>query len=169
MDYPYAMLPGADPDVAKAARSLLGTLTGSGFRDLLARAHLRAADGTAGLDLPPGPGTPSGPPAPVPAADPGVIQQTLSTWTAFTQPGRLLSVLDVSGSMLEPVPSVPGLNREQMTVRAAQGGLRLFDDNWAIGLWIFSTDLDGHTPYKELVPVGPLASQRADLVNGLNG
>ena len=169
LDYPYAVLPGADPTAAKVAEQLLSTLTGPGFADLLARQWLRAADGTGGLGFNAGPGAPSGPPAPVPATDPGLIQQTLSTWTAITQPGRLLAVLDVSGSMLEPVPSVPGLNREQVTVRAAQGGLRLFDDNWAVGLWIFSTDLDGHTPYKELVPVGPLASQRADLVNGLNG
>jgi hypothetical protein len=166
LDYPYAILPGTQPEAAAAARDLLSMLPALGFTDLLAKQWLRSPDNSAGFD--PGPGAPSGPPTAVPAADPGLIQQTLSTWSAVTQPGRLLAVIDVSGSMLTPVASAPGLNREQVTVRAAQGGLGLFDDTWAVGLWVFSTDMDGHTPFKELVPIGPLSSQRQDLVNGLN-
>jgi hypothetical protein len=169
LDYPYVVMPGIEPQVAAAARGLLGALpASSAYRDQLAQQGLRAADGTPGTGLALGPGAPPGPLLPAAAADPNLIQQTLSTWTAVTQPGRLLAVLDVSGSMLEPVPSAPGLNREQVTVRAAQGGLRLFDDSWAVGLWIFSTEMDGNVPYKELVPVGPLVSQRAQLVGGLN-
>jgi Ca-activated chloride channel homolog len=167
LDYPYVVLPGAQPEAATAARDLLSMLSPLGFRDMLARAWLRSPDNSAGFT--PGPGAPSGPPTPAPAADPGLVQQTLSTWTALTQPGRLLAVIDVSGSMLEPVPAAPGFNREQVTVRAAQSGLQLFDDTWAVGLWIFSTDLDGHTAYKELVPIGPLSSQRAQLNAGLAG
>jgi Ca-activated chloride channel homolog len=169
LDYPYAVMPGAEPEVSAAARAFLAALSGSGYRDLLAQQGLRGADGTPGTGLTLGPGAPPGPIAPAPATDPALVQQTLSTWTAVTQPGRILAVVDVSGSMLEAVPSAPGLNREQVTVRAAQGGLRLFDDSWAVGLWIFSTELDGKVPYKELVPVGPLASQRAQLVDGLAG
>jgi hypothetical protein len=169
LDYPYAVMPGIDPELATAAHDLLGALTGSGYRDLLAQHGLRGPDGTPGTGLTLGPGAPPGPIQAAPAADPNLIQQTLSTWTAVTQPGRILAVLDVSGSMLEPVPTAPGLNREQVTVRAAQGGLRLFDDNWAVGLWIFSTKMDGTVPYKELVPIGPLASQRDQLAGGLGG
>jgi hypothetical protein len=169
LDYPYAVMPGIDPEVASAARGLLATLSGPAYRDLLAQQGLRGPDGIPGTGFAGGPGAPAGPIAPGPAADPGLIQQTLSTWTAVTQPGRILAVIDVSGSMLELVPTAPGLNREQVTVRAAQGGLNLFDDQWAIGLWIFSTELDGKVPYRELVPVGPLVSQRAQLVGALGG
>jgi Ca-activated chloride channel homolog len=165
LDYPYAVLPGAQPEAAAAARDLLSMLPTLGFVDLLSKQWLRNPDSSAGFT--PGPGAPSGPPTPVPATDPALVQQTLSTWTAITQPGRLLAVIDVSGSMLTPVASAPGLNREQVTVRAAGAGLSLFDDSWAVGLWVFSTDMDGHTPYKELVPIGPLTSQRAQLVAGL--
>ena len=34
--------------------------------------------------------------------------------------------------------------------------------------WIFSTLLDGNTDYRQLVPIGPLASQRTTLVAALN-
>jgi hypothetical protein len=165
LDYPYTILPGAQREAAAAARDLLAMLPALGFTDLLAKQYLRSPDNSAGFS--PGPGAPQGPPTPTPTTDPGLIQQTLSTWSAVTQPGRLLAVIDVSGSMLTPVANAPGLNREQVTVRAAQGGLGLFDDSWAVGLWVFSTDMDGHTPYKELVPIGPLSSQRQQLLNGL--
>jgi hypothetical protein len=169
LDYPYVVMPGIEPEIAGAARGLLNALSGSAYRDLLAQHGLRGPDGIAGTGLALGPGAPPGPLKPAAAADPNLIQQTLSTWAAVTQPGRILAVLDVSGSMLEPVPTAPGLNREQVTVRAAQGGLRLFDDAWAVGLWVFSTKMDGNVPYKELVPLGPLASQRAQLVGALGG
>src|SRR5262249_15803075 len=167
LDYPYAVMPGTEPEVAAIAHDRLRALSGSGYRDLLARHGLRGPDGTVGTGLALGPGAPPGPIPPASAADPNLIQQTLSTWTAVTQPGRILAVLDVSGSMLEPVPTAPGLNREQVTVRAAAGGLRLVDDNWSVGLWGFPTQLDGKVPLKELVPLGSLTNQRAQLVGAL--
>jgi len=39
---------------------------------------------------------------------------------------------------------------------SAAGGLALFDDQWAVGVWLFSTDMDGTKPYKEIVPISPL-------------
>jgi hypothetical protein len=97
------------------------------------------------------------------AVDAKLVEQVLSTWSAVTQPGRLLAVIDVSGSMLTPVPTAGGLTREQVTVKAAAQGLSLFDDNWAVGLWIFSTNMDGTKPYRELAPIGTLAGQRTRL------
>jgi secreted protein with Ig-like and vWFA domain len=37
------------------------------------------------------------------------------------------------------------------------------DNSWAVGLWTFSTQLDGGNDWKQLVPIGPLSSQRQDL------
>ena len=169
LDYPFAVLPGNRSEVAAAAEQLQRALTGTAYSTALAQHNLRNADGTAGSGFTTLTGAPQGPIPPVPAADPALIQQTLSTWTAVTQPGRILAVMDVSGSMNTPVASAGNATREQVLVKAAAGGLSLFDDTWAVGLWIFSTKLDGNTPYKELVPIGPLVSQRNQLAAALGG
>src|SRR5262249_17244941 len=41
------------------------------------------------------------------------------------------------------------------------------DDKWAVGLWTFSTLLDGDKDYKELVPIGPMSAQRTQLNQAL--
>jgi Ca-activated chloride channel family protein len=169
LDYPYVVLPGNRPEVAAAAERLRRALTGPAFSAALATHGLRSADGTTGTGFAALTGAPAGPIPAAPAADAGLIQQTLSSWTAVTQPGRLLAVIDVSGSMLTPVPTAGNATREQVLVKAAAGGLSLFDDSWSVGLWIFSTKLDGNTPYKELVPIGPLAGQRNQLGAALAG
>lgn len=169
LDYPYATVAGLGTDVASAARDLLGQLTGAAYKNQLALHGLRAADGTIGTGFSAGPGTP-----PTPAASPvkvnvAAIGQTLNTWSAVTQPGRILAVIDVSGSMKTPVPTAGGKSREQVTVEAAAGGLGLFGDDWSVGLWTFSTKMNGNIPYRQLVGVGPLSSQRAQLASALAG
>jgi hypothetical protein len=72
-------------------------------------------------------------------------------------------VFDVSGSMATPVPTAGGLSRAEVTQKAAAQGLALFDDRWSVGNWIFSTDMDGTKPYKQLVPITPLSSGRTKL------
>jgi hypothetical protein len=168
MDYPYAVLAGAAPAVTEQAQSLRGALTGTAFANRLASQNLRAPDGTAGASFRTSPGAPTGPLKSGASPDPKLVEQTLSTWGAVTQPGRLLAVLDVSGSMLKPVPTAGNLTREQVTVAAAGQGLRLFDDKWSVGLWVFSTNMNGSKPWKELVPIGPLAARRAALQSSLS-
>jgi secreted protein with Ig-like and vWFA domain len=75
----------------------------------------------------------------------------------------MLNIIDVSGSMATPVPAAGGATREQVAVAASQRGLGLLDNSWAVGLWTFSTQLDGGNDWKQLVPIGPLSSQRQDL------
>jgi hypothetical protein len=52
----------------------------------------------------------------------------------------------------------------EVTTEAARKGLSLFDDRWAVGLWTFSTLLDGPKDYKELGADRPLSAQRAQLL-----
>jgi hypothetical protein len=163
LDYPYATMAGLSADKAKAARDLLAQLTGTTYKNRLAEHGLRAKDGSVGAGFSPGPGAP---PTPVPSAavvDVAAIGQTLNTWTAVTQPGRILAVIDVSGSMKTLVPGAGGLNREQVLVQAAAGGLSLFGDDWSVGVWTFSTNMNGNIPYRQLVGIGSLANQRAQL------
>jgi len=168
LDYPYAVLPVPTADKLGAATALRARLSGVDYKNKLAARWLRAADGTFGVGFATPQGAPGGPTPPAPPADEAVVDRALSTWTAVTLPARMLAVIDVSGSMLTPVPTAGGATREQVTVEAAKRGLSLFDDTWAVGLWIFSTLLDGNTDYRQLVPIGPLASQRTTLVAALN-
>jgi Ca-activated chloride channel homolog len=71
--------------------------------------------------------------------------------------------------MLATVPTARNATRMQVTAEAARQGMALLDDSWAVGLWIFSTQLDGAKDHKELVPIGPLSSQRAGMLQALAG
>ncbi|MGC4744605.1 substrate-binding domain-containing protein [Micromonospora sp. DT201] len=178
LDYPYAVLPGIEPSKASAARVLFELLTGPTFRDRLAAQSLRAPDGNwgDGFKAPQGAPSPSGGAPTAPATggaaagglDPAAIQRVVSSWSIATQPGRMLAVVDVSGSMKEKVPSANNRSREEVTVEAARRGLGLFDDSWSIGLWTFSTKLVGNLDYKQLVGIGPLSGQRAQLEAALD-
>lgn len=175
LDYPYAVMPGIDPTKAAAASRFFDVLSSPGFRDNLGGQGLRAPDGTwgAGFTAPAGAPSPAGspPPTATPSGggkaagglDPATVDRALSTWTAVTLTGRMLAVIDVSGSMGAPVPTAGNATRMQVTLAAAEKGLSLFDDSWALGLWTFSTELDGPRDYRQLVPIGPLSSQRSRL------
>jgi hypothetical protein len=167
LDYPFAVLPGVSGDQAGAARALLVTLAGDPYRDRLAQVGIRAADGSAGNGFVATKGVPLTPSPAVNPPDPQLVDKVLSTWSAVTLPGRMLAVIDVSGSMTEPVPTAGNASREQVTVESARKGVSLFDDSWALGIWIFSTQMDGATPYKELMPIGLLANQRQDAIAAL--
>jgi len=175
LDYPYAVMPGTDPVKAKAAEGLFRVLTTNDFKNQLGAQHLRAADGTwgDGFEAPAGAPSPAGTPQVTESAnsggtaaggsDPAVINKTLATWTAVTLPGRLLAVIDISGTMGGKVPSAGNVTRMQLTQQAASKGLGLFSDDWAVGLWVFSSNLGGGKDYKELVPIQPVSSGRSRL------
>ena len=167
LDYPYAVLPGLAGDRLRAAGGLRAVLAGTAYNDLLAASGLRAADGTSGAGFPTLPGAPTGSTPAVPPPNPAVVGKALATWTAVTLPARMLAVIDVSGSMLRPVPTAGGRTREEVTIDAAKRGLGLFDDSWVVGIWTFSTELEGANDYKELVPIGPLAAQRTQILSAL--
>ena len=169
LDYPFLIMPGADPAVSQAAEGLRAALVSTSFRDALAQQGLRGSDGVGGAAFV----DPAGGSAPAPsvtaAADLNAVDRTLEAWLALTQPGRILAVVDVSGSMLTKVPTAGNRTREQVTVEAATRGLELLDDSWALGLWTFSTKLDGARDYREILPVSPLTSARDRVSQGLAG
>ncbi|MDT0529945.1 substrate-binding domain-containing protein [Micromonospora sp. DSM 115977] len=178
LDYPYAVLPGIEPAKAAAARVLYEVLVTDDFRDQLASRSLRAPDGNwgEGFDAPQGAPSPAGG-APAPPAngggsapgglDPQAMERAVSSWSIATQSGRMLAVIDVSGSMKEKVANAGNATRQQVTVEAARRGLNLFDDSWSIGLWTFSTQLVGARDHRELLTIGPLSRQRGKLEQSL--
>ncbi|MEU8262410.1 substrate-binding domain-containing protein [Micromonospora sp. NPDC048999] len=176
LDYPFAVLPGIEPVKASAAKVLFEALSTAHFRNRLATQSLRGPDGSwgEGFQAPHGAPSPAsgGTSAPVgqggtAGLDPATIEKATSTWSVVTQSGRMLAVIDVSGSMRSKVAAANGATRLQVTVAAANQGLQLFDDSWSIGLWTFSTNLDGPLDYRQIVPIKPLSSNRNALRQGL--
>ncbi|WP_212841327.1 substrate-binding domain-containing protein [Catellatospora sp. IY07-71] len=173
LDYPYAMMPGIDAKRQAAAGRFLEALREPAFRDRLAKIGLRGPDGSFGAGVTTPTGAPEVATVPAPAASPtapaatAAVDRVLSTWVAVTLPARMLAVIDVSGSMLTKVPTAGGATRAQITLEASRRGLGLFDDSWAVGLWTFSTELDGAKDYKQQVPIGPLSSQRTRMLQAL--
>ena len=176
LDYPFAVMPEVDLQKAAAATGLRGQLQKSSFKNSLAAAGLRGADGTAGSGFAAPVGAPAASaPASADGASPdgggtaasgldaAAINQTIGKWAAITVPGRVLADFDISGSMLTKVPTAGGATRAQVTQGAARQGLALFDDKWAIGVWVFSTELVGKRAWKEIVPISPVSSARPAL------
>jgi Ca-activated chloride channel family protein len=162
LDYPYAVMPDLATGKAEVARDLRRALTGDEFGDRLAEAGLRDADGSGSrAKFPSVPGAPIRTVATKPET--AVVARALATWVVVTMPARMLAVIDVSGSMLTPVPTAGGATRGQVSVAAARRGLNLFDDDWSVGLWVFSRRINGSRDYREILPIRPMRDNRARL------
>jgi Ca-activated chloride channel homolog len=168
LDYPFAVLPGVDPQKSAAAAALRKALSADAFVNELAKAGVRGPDGATGVGFAGpenAPTTVVPPPAPKdPRAVAGAIGQLLGSWSVITRPGRMLAVFDVSGSMKEKVPTAGGLTRAEVMRRAASDGLALLDDRWFIGNWTFSTNMVGKRPWKENCPLLSNATHHPELV-----
>ena len=174
LDYPFAVMPEVDLQKSAAATGLRQALQQNAFKDALASAGLRSADGTTGTGFTAPVGAPQAT-KPTASADPNkggkaaagsdvaAINQAVGSWAAITLPGRVLAVFDISGSMEKTVETAGGASRAQVTQGAARQGLALFDDKWAVGVWLFSTELVGKRPWKEIVPISPLTTARGEL------
>jgi Ca-activated chloride channel family protein len=177
LDHPFAVMPEISPDQAEAAHQFYGRLTtGSAFRAQLGTAGLRAPDGTA----PSGLKRPEGAPARIDTgasagsgeaaasdADGASIDRALAGWSAVIAPARMLAIVDSSTSMRTPVPTARNATRMQLTIAAARGGLSLFSDDWAVGLWQSAGGSGGG--HSELVPIRPLTGNRTTVANALAG
>lgn len=172
LNYPFAVMPGTDPAKSTAAEGLREALNSAAFRAALTGLGLHPPDQAAGA-APTTPGAPSPPAGVRPGGPRGgpldlkAVDGLLATWTVVTGPARMLAVIDVSGSMLRPVPTAGNATRIQLTVQTARQGLGLLDDTWSLGLWIFAARLDGDRDHRELVPIGLLSTRRPQLLAAL--
>jgi Ca-activated chloride channel family protein len=93
---------------------------------------------------------------------PPVLQQALDSWDALRKRARVLLVLDVSGSMQEPVEG--GGSRMDLAKKAAQQAIGQFAPNDEVGLWTFSTGPRlTDVPYTQQVPIAPIGQNGARL------
>lgn len=89
------------------------------------------------------------------------IQEALGTWTITVQSARITTVVDASSSMSEEVTS-DGQSRMDVTKASLLQALATFTPDDEIGLWDFSTKLDGDKDYRVLVPTERLGSAQGN-------
>jgi hypothetical protein len=159
LDYPYVVLPGAKGAKIEAAEKFLNVLLRQDTADALSNAGFRTPDGEM-LRKRGGTSDLTSAAKVIPAETPAAneVDDLLNVWAGVNLSGRVQVLLDVSGSMAEPVPGT-GTNRMALTVRAAELGIGLMKPSTKLGVWEFSTKLDGDRDYKELLPVLPISEQ----------
>jgi Ca-activated chloride channel family protein len=89
---------------------------------------------------------------------PPVLDKLLASWAELRKKANVLLVVDVSGSMSDTAKGT-GKSKIDLAKHAATTALSEFGDSDQVGLWMFSTMLDGDQDYRELVPIGPVGGQ----------
>ncbi|MFI7635595.1 substrate-binding domain-containing protein [Nonomuraea sp. NPDC049400] len=161
LDYPVTILT-KDPSVLKAAADFKQDLATESAKKILREAGFRSTDGKAGDALSKDKGFTPETPSSLEPPDGATVARLVQTWSRLNLGSRLLTLLDVSGTMALPVPGT-GMTRMQAITKIATEGMALFPADSELGLWTFSTHMDGQgKDWKELVSVGPIS----ESVNG---
>jgi Ca-activated chloride channel family protein len=146
----------------RAAADFHTWLTSAPVQGRLGMYGLRRADGSTTPALTDN-GLDTSPQTPRAVKNPEGPATAQAVWRLLNRRVGVLALLDVSGSMADPVPGT-NLSKLQVAVAAARNSLGLFDDRDQIGLWEFSTKIDGNRDYRELIPLGLAAGK----VNGVD-
>jgi hypothetical protein len=164
LDFPMVRVVPAesDPVVAAAMALFEAQLTTQATRARLAAVGLRDPSGAALGSDDSTSGISAQPVTPAPATiTPEQQAAAQRLWSAAAQPSQLLAAIDVSGSMADN--SGNGKSKIQVVTAAAETAMTLVPDNWTMGLWTFSLHPPPATDWTELVPLGPVKTQRATL------
>ncbi|NBE52448.1 substrate-binding and VWA domain-containing protein [Streptomyces boluensis] len=155
LDYPFTLVdePRMSTDESRAALRFMTLLGEKDSRGLLQKHGFRSGSDDPAMKLV----TAAGGREPQPYAEgtaeppaPKDIQSTLGMWTITVQSARLTTIVDVSNSMGELVPS-RGQSRLEVTKASLVQALSQFTPEDEIGLWEFATLLDGTRDYRKLV------------------
>ncbi|HZD37084.1 MAG TPA: substrate-binding domain-containing protein [Actinomycetes bacterium] len=160
-DYPWMVLraPWVDDDKRAAATDFLLYLKTPAVQGKFQAAGFRSARGQPGPTINEQGGLlPSQPTRVLPMPDPQMLAATLKGWDQTKRVANLLAVYDVSGSMADTVPGT-GLTKIDLVKQAAVSSLRLFTTESNIGVWEFSTNLDGPRDWRQRVSIGPISAQ----------
>ena len=156
MDYPFTVT-SEDDGKRAAARLLEKAMSTQATRDDVHELGFRTPDGKAPSGFAAKAGVSPARPRQLPAPKSEDVTKVMQAWSKLTLGLRMLTLIDVSGSMAEQVK--PGLNRLQAIAQVSQGGLSMLSEDTELGQWLFSTNMNGDTPYKESVPIGPLGER----------
>ena len=160
LDYPYALVDETrlSTDESRAAIRFMTYLRRPEQQQLLTDRGFRTSDDQVSSSLVAKAGGKVPQPYTAAAVEPAsaaALQQALGTWTITVQSARITTVVDASASMSETVPGT-GRSRMEVTKESLLQALSTFTPEDEIGLWEFSTKLDGDKDYKILVPTGRL-------------
>ena len=157
LDYPY-IVRASDPVVSRAAELLRESLTRKAAQQAFIDNGFRSAKGTADPDvLSADAGFQEEAPENLPPPSATAVDSLTQAWNQLKLDTRLLTIVDISGSMLEPVPGTD-MNRMDVTRAASIEGLNLFPEDSELGLWQFSVQINNELDYEELLPVRELSA-----------
>ncbi len=155
-DSPYIVLNASwvTPEKKAAAADFLTFVRAPEQQTRFQAAAFRSFEGKPGAVITEANGMlPAGAPVVLAPPAPSVLVQVQSSWDVLRKRARVLMILDVSGSMGEPVGS-DGQTKLELAKQAAIGAVKGFAPGDQLGLWAFSTQQNGDAPWTSLVPVG---------------
>lgn len=157
LDYPV-LITAKDQATRDAAKSFATALTANAARKTIRDNGFRTPDGKAGGAISQANGLNPKAPRSLKVPDAETVNQLAQAWSRLKLGGRILALLDISGTMALPAVGAPG-DRMRLISQTAIEGLKLFPDKTEIGTWIFSTNLNGKgVDYKEAVTIGPIGA-----------
>lgn len=167
LDYPYVVLPSATGKQRAGAEQFLTTLLKPAAARVLSNAGFRTNDGRDLRDRTRDKRIAGRLVDTVPVPEAAKLESLLNGWAGVNYSTRIQVLLDVSGSMNELIPGT-STTRMAATKRAAEVGLGLMRLSTKVGVWEFSTDMDGDRDYRETIPVAPLSDHlRRGIVDRL--
>ncbi|MCO5998958.1 substrate-binding and VWA domain-containing protein [Actinoallomurus rhizosphaericola] len=156
LDHPYTLTTDDDTKV-RAAQLLEKSMSTEQAQAAVRALGFRTPDGRAGTGFGAASGVSPRIPRALPTPGSSDVTGVMQAWTKLSLRTRMLTLLDVSGSMAQPVGK--GVTRMEATAQVAQGGLAMLPDDTDLGLWTFSTNLRGNQDYRTEVPIGPLSTR----------
>ncbi|MFF5260633.1 VWA domain-containing protein [Actinomadura viridis] len=140
----------------EAARRMAAVMKSAAGTAELAKIGLRPAGGGAARQVSAVTGV-TAPVAMAPPPGPQAVLEALEMWRRMRLGTRMLALIDVSGSMNE---TVPGTGRTRMAITAGEigQGMALLPDTAEVGVWTFSTGMNGPLPYRRVTPIGRLGA-----------
>ncbi|MFD5753426.1 substrate-binding domain-containing protein [Streptomyces sp. NPDC127033] len=155
LDYPYSLVnqSALSTDESRAAMRFMALLSEDSSYRTLAEHGFRVANTPVHDDvlLTAGGRSPqpyTGEDARPPSTE--AVERALGLWTMSVRSARLTTVVDASGSMEESVPGRGGQSRMDVTKASLLRVLAQFTAEDELGLWEFSTRLDGAKDYRKL-------------------
>ncbi|WP_328504003.1 substrate-binding and VWA domain-containing protein [Streptomyces sp. NBC_00457] len=166
LDYPYTLVDQTrlSTDEKRAAIRFTSYLRQPEQRRMLEKYGFRTSADEVSQALVTKAGGASPQPYAQPAARPAdeiALQEALGTWTITVQSARITTVVDASASMSEPVGDT-GQTRMDVTKASLLQALATFTPEDEIGLWDFSTKLDGDKDYRVRVPTERLGDRAGE-------
>jgi Ca-activated chloride channel family protein len=167
-DHPYVVLT-SDDVKRSAAERFLTYLQGPEAQDLFKKAGLRGYNGDPGPVITTANGFEPGKPLPIfQPPVPAAIASIQASWKSIRKPARVLMVVDVGKSMADRAPD-SSRTKLEIAKDASSSALEGFASTDDVGLWSFSSASNGDPPYHEVVSLGPISQQKAQLKHEIEG